>query len=215
MNRRMSGIEGARLLCPTGTSARGGSGLGRDSNPRLDLEWSGPVVLYCGPFCDNQGRLVRSQTFTGDAVPSGYGYTGEISLHAVDSNLCPVFPPLVTKPFLPDGRVYGDALGICRPASSLLRHRPDDWANAQLSRGSIPIGQPPGRRARKHVSVLSGNAGNALVYVWDFADPDVPRLTIQRWCLQCGALLGCRGRRVPARAFERRRRFLGTDQRTL
>lgn len=43
--------------------------------------------------------------------PSGYGYTGAISIYAADDDLCPVGQPLATQVFLPidgwDGYVWG------------------------------------------------------------------------------------------------------------
>jgi hypothetical protein len=49
---------------------------------------------------DVPGRLnVSWQHVTG--APSGYGYTGMLSIHPADSHGCPVDPPLYSQPWLP------------------------------------------------------------------------------------------------------------------
>jgi hypothetical protein len=55
----------------------------------------------CGP--GETATLVDSRVFCLEGMPSGYGFTGTMSVHDVDANLCPVDPPLSSQSWLPEG----------------------------------------------------------------------------------------------------------------
>ncbi len=59
----------------------------------------GVVFDSCGP----EEQLSGVWTFDRHTVPAGWGYTGVISVHAVDENDAPAGPTLASAPFLADG----------------------------------------------------------------------------------------------------------------
>jgi hypothetical protein len=46
-------------------------------------------------------HLVATSTFSFTGVPSGYGYTGTVDVHAADAQGCPTGPVFASQPFLP------------------------------------------------------------------------------------------------------------------
>ncbi len=58
----------------------------------------GNVVPSC---CPSGGELVGSNLRIREGAPSGYGFTGSISVYAADANDCPTGAPIASQPFLP------------------------------------------------------------------------------------------------------------------
>jgi hypothetical protein len=56
-------------------------------------------VHYTPP---NLTDLTESYLFFARSTPSGYGYTGSSSIHALDEENCPIEPAIETVPFLPE-----------------------------------------------------------------------------------------------------------------
>lgn len=59
----------------------------------------GVVFDVCVESIDNY--LYSTTHFTGTGSPVGYGFTGTISVHAVDANDCPVGAAIESQPFFP------------------------------------------------------------------------------------------------------------------
>jgi hypothetical protein len=59
------------------------------------------------PSTDVEPYLVFSRQYVVTGAPSGYGFTGVLSVHQADASGCPVDPPLASYPWLP---AFGDNL---------------------------------------------------------------------------------------------------------
>lgn len=51
--------------------------------------------------CEGSATLLSSWMYVSSGSPTGYGFTGTISVSAVDANCCPAGLPLATQAFLP------------------------------------------------------------------------------------------------------------------
>jgi hypothetical protein len=64
------------------------------------------VVFDSGCEPGESANLVDSRVFVHRGAPAGYGFTGTMSVHDVDADLCPVDPALSSQSWLPEGHDY-------------------------------------------------------------------------------------------------------------
>jgi len=74
----------------------------------------------CADRCCNNGVLAQTQNRVFTAAPSGYGFTGTVSVTNADANCCPTGAALASQPWLPTGPFDVHNWNVAVPAKFCL-----------------------------------------------------------------------------------------------